>query len=248
MFFPYKDDNPQILIPYVTYGIIGINLLVYLYRFGMNEIGDLAFTLSFGLIPAMLTDIAPSQIVYSFSQSIINPQGVDVLMSLAVPHSPFITIFTSMFIHGGFFHILGNMWFLWLFGDNVESVLGHTKFAFFYLLCGIIAGISQIAVNIHSVIPMVGASGAIAGVLGGYLVRYPTARVHVLVFLFVFFTTIQVPAFIVIGLWFLEQLTNGLGSLGLNTTGGVAWFAHIGGFAAGLGFIFALQKIRIKRV
>lgn len=245
MFFPYKDDNPQILIPYVTYGIIGLNVLVFLYQLALGQLGDLAFTISYGLIPAMLTDISADQIVFSFSQQIAPFATTRDLLGIAMPHSPFLTIFTSMFIHGGFFHILGNMWFLWIFGDNVESALGHVKYALFYVICGVAAGLSQIVIDINSIIPMIGASGAISGVLAAYMLKYPRARVHVFIFLFIFITTIQVPAFIVIGLWFLEQLTNGLGSLGLNTTGSVAWFAHIGGFLAGIVCIKAFTGITI---
>ncbi|NQV36393.1 MAG: rhomboid family intramembrane serine protease [Candidatus Marinimicrobia bacterium] len=248
MFFPYKDDNPQILVPYVTYGIIGLNLLVFLYQFGLSDLADLAFTLSFGLIPAMVTELSANQIIFSFTQQISSFTAANELIETANPHSPFITIFTSMFIHGGFVHIIGNMWFLWIFGDNVESALGHVKYVLFYIICGAVAGLSQIIMDVNSIIPMVGASGAVSGVLAGYMVKYPRARVHVFIFLFIFFTTIQVPAFIVIGIWFLEQLTNGLGSLGLNTTGGVAWFAHIGGFGAGIALIFAFSKIKIARI
>ena len=156
-----------------------------------------------------------------------------------------LTIFTSMFLHGGISHIIGNMWFLWLFGDNVESILGHVKYAIFYMLCGIIAAVTQILVNPSSEIPMVGASGAIAGVLGLYMMRFPHARVHVFAFIIIFFTTFRVPAIIVLGFWFFNQLTNGMGSLGLDTTGGVAWFAHIGGFITGimLNQAFKLDKI-----
>ena len=203
MLFPYKDDNPRILIPYVTYGIIAINILVFVIQFNLSISSQMAeenFIYSFGFIPA------------NFS---------------------FITIFTSMFLHGGFSHIMGNMWFLWVFGDNVEGVLGHAKYALFYILCGVAATISQLLINPASTIPMVGASGAIAGVLGMYMIRFPKANVHVFAFIIIFFTTFRIPALFVLGFWFFNQLTNGLGSLGFNTTGGVAWFAHIGGFIAG---------------
>lgn len=217
MFFPYRDDNPRILIPYVTYGIIAANIFVFMFQFGM-ELSDpqaaVSFVFAFGLIPAQF--------------SIIN-------------------IFTSMFLHGGFAHIIGNMWFLWIFGDNVESALGHSRYMIFYLLCGVAAALAQVLINSTSAIPMVGASGAIAGVLGAYMIRYPRARVHVFVFIFIFITTIQIPAFYVLGFWFLMQLTNGLGTLGVDTTGGVAWFAHIGGFVAGIAFDRINRLIRIER-
>ena len=158
----------------------------------------------------------------------------------------FITIFTSMFLHGGFSHIMGNMWFLWVFGDNVEGVLGHAKYALFYILCGVAATISQLLINPASTIPMVGASGAIAGVLGMYMIRFPKANVHVFAFIIIFFTTFRIPALFVLGFWFFNQLTNGLGSLGFNTTGGVAWFAHIGGFIAGIMLNQAFKHIRLE--
>ena len=216
MLFPYKDDNPRILIPYVTYGIIAINILVFVIQFNLSISSKMAeenFIYSFGFIPA------------NFS---------------------FITIFTSMFLHGGFSHIMGNMWFLWVFGDNVEGVLGHAKYALFYILCGVAATISQLLINPASTIPMVGASGAIAGVLGMYMIRFPKANVHVFAFIIIFFTTFRIPALFVLGFWFFNQLTNGLGSLGFNTTGGVAWFAHIGGFIAGIMLNQAFKHIRLE--
>ena len=215
MFFPYKDDNPRILIPYVTYGLIGLNLFIFLFQFSMginDPETEAVFIYSHGLIPAEF--------------SIIN-------------------IFTSMFIHGSISHIIGNMWFLWIFGDNVESVLGHVKYTLFYILCGVIAAFTQILIDPTSEIPMIGASGAIAGVLGLYMMRFPHARVHVFAFIIIFFTTFRVPAIIVLGFWFFNQLTNGMGSLGLDTTGGVAWFAHIGGFITGIMLNQAFKLVKI---
>ena len=216
MIFPYKDDNPRILVPYVTYCIIGINALIFVLQFNLgisDPSAEKAFIYRFGFIPA------------DFS---------------------LITIFTSMFLHGGISHIMGNMWFLWVFGDNVEGVLGHLKYAIFYLMCGLAATISQLLINPNSTIPMVGASGAIAGVLGMYMIRFPQARVHVFAFIIIFFTTFRVPAMFVLGVWFFNQLTNGFGSLGFDTTGGVAWFAHIGGFIAGVMLNQAFKHIRFE--
>ena len=204
MIFPYKDDNPKVLVPYITYGIITLNILIFFFQFN-TKIADpeaeaiLIYT--FGLIPAQFS---------------------------------ILTLFTSMFMHGGITHILGNMWFLWIFGDNVESTLGHARYILFYILCGLFAALCQVLIYPSSEIPMIGASGAIAGVLGLYMIRFPTARVHVFIFIIIFFTTFRVPAIIVLGFWFFNQLTSGLGSLGLDTTGGIAWFAHIGGFIAGI--------------
>ena len=216
MLFPYKDDNPRILVPYVTYVIISINVLIFVFQLNMGMVSSAAereFIYRFGFIPA------------NFS---------------------IITVFTSMFLHGGISHIMGNMWFLWVFGDNVEGVLGHVKFAVFYIICGLAATMSQLFVDPSSTIPMVGASGAIAGVLGMYMIRFPHARVHVFAFIIIFFTTFRIPAMFVLGFWFFNQLTNGLGSLGFDTTGGVAWFAHIGRFISGVMLNQAFKHIRLE--
>ncbi|MEE8334993.1 MAG: rhomboid family intramembrane serine protease [Candidatus Neomarinimicrobiota bacterium] len=216
MLFPYKDDNPRILVPYVTFGLIGLNALIFFFQFGLKlkdpEIAaNIIYT--FGLIPAQFS---------------------------------MLSLITSMFLHGGVAHIVGNMWFLWVFGDNVESTMGHVRFLVFYILCGLAASFAQITINPDSIIPMVGASGAIAGVLGTYMIRFPHARVHVFVFIVIFFTTIQVPAYLVLGIWFIIQFTSGLGSLGFDTTGGVAWFAHIGGFIAGIIIQHLFKIIKLK--
>lgn len=215
MFFPYKDDNPRVLIPFVTYFIIGLNVLVFIYQYFIIQGAQLSenFIYTYALIPA-------------------NPS--------------ILTIFSSMFMHGGFTHIIFNMWFLWIFGDNIESVLGHKKYLLFYFLCGIGAGLSQIQIDPESTIPMVGASGAIAGVLGAYLFRFPRATVHVLVILIIFITFIRVPAMIVIGFWFLSNLTAGIGTLGIEQAGGTAWFAHIGGFISGVLFNYLFKIIKIE--
>ena len=214
MFFPYKDDNPRILFPFVTYTIIGINSLVFIYQY-------------FILPPDLLGPI--------ISTYALTPADPSVF-----------TVFTSMFMHGGLMHIIFNMWFLWIFGDNIESVLGHKRFVLFYLLCGVGAALLQIQINTGSQIPMVGASGAIAGVLGAYLFRFPRATVHVLVILIIFITFIRVPAMVDIGFWFLSNLTAGLGTLGIEETGGTAWFAHLGGFVSGVVLNQIFKQIRIE--
>ena len=214
MFFPYKDDNPRILFPFVTYTIIGINSLVFIYQY---------------LI------LPPESLGHIISTYALTPAAPSV-----------ITVFTSMFMHGGLMHIVFNMWFLWIFGDNIESVLGHKRYVLFYLLCGVGAALAQIQINTGSQIPMVGASGAIAGVLGAYLIRFPRATVHVLVILIIFITFIRVPAMVVIGIWFLSNLTAGLGTLGIEETGGTAWFAHLGGFVSGVVLNQVFKQIRIE--
>lgn len=216
MFFPYKDDNPRVLFPFVTFGIITLNVLVFLGQFWIS-----------GNNPGIGKSLV---YMYGFVPAEFNP----------------LTIFTSMFMHGGFAHIIGNMWFLYIFGDNVESILGHVKYFIFYLACGIGAALAQFFVEPASQVPMIGASGAVAGVLGAYMIRFPKARVHVLAVIIIFITTFVVPAQIVLGLWFLMQLSGGLGSLGVDTTGGVAWFAHIGGFIIGVTSLKYFQNFRIE--
>jgi membrane associated rhomboid family serine protease len=143
---------------------------------------------------------------------------------------------TSMFLHGGWMHLIGNMWFLWVFGDNIEDILGHSKYLLFYLLCGVVAAATQVIFNPLSRVPMVGASGAIAGVMGAYMIKFPRARILTLVFIFIFATTVEVPALLMLLYWFGMQLFSGVGSVGYShvSEGGTAWFAHIGGFVAGV--------------
>jgi len=157
-----------------------------------------------------------------------------------------LSLVTSMFLHGGWMHIIGNMWFLWIFGDNVEDSLGHWKFLLFYLLCGIAAGLSQEVLYPNSTAPTIGASGAIAGVMGAYLVKFPHSRITTLVFVFFFLTTFELPAIVVLGYWFVIQLFSGFGSVAHShlSEGGVAWFAHIGGFLAGILLIYTLPTRR----
>ena len=222
---PLKDDNPTSSKPVVTYFLIGICVIIFLIQVGSQsyKTGELFY--SYGLIPSVL-------------------MGHDQLpMDLyAVP--AYMTIFSSMFMHGGWIHLIGNMWYMKIFADNIEDNLGSRNFIVFYILCGFAATISQLLINPNSTIPMVGASGAIAGVLGMYMIRFPHARVHVFAFIIIFFTTFRVPAMIVLGFWLFNHLTNGLGSLGFDTTGGVAWFAHIGGFITGIMLNQAFKHIR----
>lgn len=159
------------------------------------------------------------------------------------------TIITSMFIHGGFLHIAGNMWFLWVFGRNIEDILGHAMYLFFYLACGVVAALAQILVNPASPVPTIGASGAIAGVMGAYLIKFPRARIVTLVFILIFITTVDIPAAFLLLYWFAIQFFSGVGSVGYSQyNGGVAFFAHVGGFLAGMGLILVLPtKQRFRR-
>jgi membrane associated rhomboid family serine protease len=152
-------------------------------------------------------------------------------------------LFTSMFLHGGWLHLIGNMWFLWIYGDNVEDILGHGKFLVFYALCGVAAGLIHLGFNADSRLPTVGASGAIAGVMGAYMVKFPHSRIVTLVPIFFFLTTVEIPASLILVYWFVVQFFSGIGSMGYShlSQGGVAWFAHIGGFVAGIALIYALR-------
>jgi len=209
---PLKDDNPTRSWPLVTVGLIIVNVIVFLYQLSLGR-GFGAFMFKMGAIPYELTRFTD-----------IDPQ-----VAFPLP----LTLLTSQFLHGGFLHLIGNMLYLWIFGDNIEDIMGHFRFFIFYLLCGILAATTHILTNINSEVPMVGASGAIAGVLGAYLVRYPRAKVSVLFFFFFIIRIIKVPAMFVLGFWIVIQVLSGLGSLNVGG-GGVAWFAHIGGFLAGI--------------
>ncbi len=225
---PIRDTVPSRTFPIVTIGLIVINSLVFLYEVSLGR-GLSEFVMNFGLVP-----------VKFFHNSEMGFQ----------PVSRFLPFFTSMFLHGGWLHVIGNMWFLWIFGDNVEDRMGHIRYFFFYLLCGLAAGAVHLFTNSSSGIPTVGASGAIAGVMGAYLILYPRARVWTLIPIFIFIQFVEIPAFIFLGYWILIQFLIGSFSLASGPArGGVAWWAHIGGFAAGaiMVFIFKKRKRRLPR-
>ncbi len=218
---PLKDDNPTHNTPYVTIGLIALNIVVHLAQLPMGLEERMVFIKTYGFVPARL----------------FTGEGA------FSPISPVATIFSSMFMHGGIMHLLGNMLYLWIFGNNIEDIMGPVRFIVFYLLCGIGAAMLQGVLDPDSLVPMVGASGAISGILGGYLIRFPRARVTVLLFLFVFIQVIQVRASVVLGFWIVFQLISGVGTLGAKG-GGVAFFAHIGGFAAGLILVKLFERRR----
>ena len=224
--FPYKDENPTELTPVVTVGIIALNLLAWVFVQGMGAEEPLARSVcQLGLIPGAVLGTAPAGTPV--------PLGPGVVCVLPADFHPW-TVLTSMFMHGGWFHIIGNMWFLWVFGNNIEDSMGHARFVVFYLLCGVAAAAAQVLVAPRSVVPMVGASGAISGVMGGYVLLYPRVRVHTIVTLGFFLTRITLPAYVMLGYWFVLQLLMGaVGALSA-TEGGVAVWAHVGGFVAGL--------------
>ena len=231
--FPLSDDNPRNRPPIAVIAIILMNAAVWLLVQGMGAPDQLAKSLClYGLIPGdLLGQVAPG------TRQILSETIVCQLDGSGNPTS----LFSSMFMHGGWFHIIGNMWFLWVFGDNIEDVMGPFRFIAFYVLCGLAAAGAQIATNTASTIPMVGASGAIGGVMGAYAILYPRARVNTLIFLGFYVTTIGVPAVFMLGYWFLLQVLQGLPALG-SAQGGVAFWAHIGGFLAGLALIYAFAR------
>jgi membrane associated rhomboid family serine protease len=174
--------------------------------------------------------------LYEFSLDEYSRNAFISIYGLVPENFHLLNVFTSMFLHGGWLHVLGNMWFLWIFGDNIEDTLGHGKYLLFYLLCGVAAALAQVFLSPLSRVPMVGASGAIAGVMGAYMVKYPNARIQTLVFIFIFITRIDVPAWLMLIYWFAIQLFSGFGSIGTTAInqGGTAFFAHVGGFIAGI--------------
>lgn len=230
--FPIRDDNPGILTPVATVALIVANALAWVFLQGLGADPALSGSVcKLGLIPGELLSLVPPGTRFP-----IGPQSACVLGDGGSWH----TVFTSMFMHGGWFHILGNMWFLWIFGNNVEDAMGPLRFVIFYLLCGVGAAGLQVAADPASTIPMVGASGAIGGVMGAYILLYPRVHVHLLIFLGFYVTTIAIPAVFMLGYWFLLQLLGGFTSLQA-TGGGVAFWAHIGGFAAGAILVFLFR-------
>jgi len=223
---PLRDDQPRYSSPWVNDFLIGINVLIFLFEWTLDPKSLNALIYQFGVVP--------SHVAAFLSGSPKYPLPVVVV--------PF---FTSMFLHGGWMHVIGNMWFLYIFGDNIEDYLGHFKYLVFYILVGLIAMITQVLVGIHSTVPTVGASGAIAGVLGAYFILYPQAKVLTWFFVFV----LWVPAWIVLGYWFALQFLNGTATLlsfqGQNM-GGVAFWAHVGGFVSGVLLVGLFGERRMR--
>ena len=215
---PLRDVIPSRTTPVVTVALIVVNALVFLYEFSLGPDVN-EFIIAYGLIPS------------AFSWA---------------------TLLTSMFLHGGFLHCAGNMLYLWIFGDNVEDRMGHGRFLTFYLLCGTAAALAQTIMSPDSVVPMVGASGAIAGVMGAYFVMYPHSRIVTLVPIFLFIQLIEVPAIFFLGIWFVMQFLSGVGSIATAASrqpaGGVAFWAHVAGFAAGVGGVFLFRRPERQKV
>ena len=221
MIFPLRDLNPSRTVPVVTIGLIAANVVVFAHQTGLGPAAQ-GFVMHYAAIPGRVTG------------ALALPRG-------AVP--PLATLFSHMFLHGSLWHLLGNMWFLWLFGDNVEDAMGKARFLVFYLLGGLVAALAHVYTEPMSRIPMVGASGAISAVLGAYVVLYPAARVLTLFWFFILIRIIDIPAFVYLGVWFLFQV------LGAGEGGGIAWYAHIGGFVAGIVLqVFFVRRGRGARV
>jgi membrane associated rhomboid family serine protease len=221
---PYKDDNPQFLTPVVTLGLIAANVAVWLLVQGAGSQPALARSVcELGLIPGEVLHRVPAGQVVNYGEELSCVLGTT---------ASWFTPLTSMFMHGGWAHLLGNMWFLWVFGNNVEDAMGHSRFLWFYLLCGLLAAGAQMLVEPTSVLPMVGASGAISGVMGAYILLYPTVRVHMFTLIVFYPFRFTVPAVFMIGYWFLLQV---LGIFLADVeAGGVAFWAHVGGFVSGM--------------
>jgi membrane associated rhomboid family serine protease len=221
--FPIKDDQPRYSTPFVNTFLIVLNILISFYQWTLGPRGDEALVRVYGEVPAHLAAFLAG-----------SPQFT--LPAVVIP------FFTSMFLHGGWVHVLGNMWFLYIFGDNIEDYLGHFRYLLFYLLSGLLAMATQVAIYPHSNVPTVGASGAIAGVLGAYFILYPRSRVLTWFFVVVFY----IPAWVMLGYWFVLQFFNGAATLSLAQTGkdvgGVAFWAHVGGFVAGMVMIKILPE------
>jgi len=259
---PIRDTLPSRRFPVVTVALIVVNLLVFLYQGYLQtrpaELNDGIAWQNEGLSPPPAFDSAsyrthtlsggnpalyPLSAADRFvSQYALIPaellRGEDLPPKIPIPI--WMTVLSSMFLHGGLLHLLGNMLYLWIFGDNVEDAMGPIRFLVFYLMCGAAAALAQIAVDPGTTIPLVGASGAIAGILAAYFMLYPYARVITLIPIFFFLRLMAIPAVLLLGIWFLLQVISGAGSLG--SAGGVAWFAHIGGFVAGAILVFPLRR------
>lgn len=219
---PLRDDIPSRRFPIITLILVVTNVAIYLYQLTLGQ-GESIFIWKYAAVPRAVTSlhqVHPASTIF-----------------------PLLTLFTSQFLHGGFWHLAGNMLFLWTFGDNVEDKLGHLRFILFYIICGVLSVIIQIATFPGAEIPIIGASGAIAGVMGAYFLRFPNARVLTLVIVFFFIRIVRVPAVVFLGFWFIFQVLVGAPGIGM-AKGGVAYFAHIGGFISGMILFKVMEKYK----
>jgi membrane associated rhomboid family serine protease len=225
--FPLRDDNPITITPVITWALILMNVAVFLYQVSLSPDAAQLFAYQFGAVPAVVL-------------------GTKSLSAQVAAIPPLMSIVTSMFLHGGWMHLIGNMWFLWIFGNNIEEAMGHARYLAFYLICGILASAGHIFSNPGSTIPSIGASGAISGALGAYLMLYPRARVWTLIFLGFFVRLMYIPAGVILGFWILLQFINGSMTAGRQDAGGVAFWAHVGGFIAGVLLVGVFKKRDVR--
>jgi len=224
---PLRDDNPITITPVVTWALIAVNVVIFLYQVSLGPNASQLFVYQFGTIPAVVV-------------------GAEHLPEAMVAIPPAMSLFTSMFLHGGWMHLVGNMWFMWIFGNNIEDAMGHLRYLAFYVICGMIASASHILAYPDSTIPSIGASGAIAGALGAYAMLYPRARVWTLIFVVFFMRLMYIPAWIVLGIWILLQFINGSMAAGTQDAGGIAFWAHVGGFIAGILLVGLFKKRDVR--
>ncbi|HUE57366.1 MAG TPA: rhomboid family intramembrane serine protease [Candidatus Udaeobacter sp.] len=217
MFIPLKDNNPSRSYPVINISLIMANIAVFLYQYTLPPAEFKVFVLSNSTVPARIPSFLAGHLGFEMA---------------------FLPLFTSMFLHSGLLHIAGNMLFLWIFGDNVEDYFGHLPYLLFYLICGIGSGLLHVLFNLSSTVPALGASGAISGVMGAYMLLFPRERILTLVFIFL----IPIPAVFILGYWFLLQFLSGVNALGSGASGGVAWWAHVGGFLLGMLLTGMLRK------
>lgn len=250
---PIRDNIPSRTTPFMNYLIIAACTGVFLLQLSEEQRG-VSLVERYGMIPRrVFHPDEPIQIVERQHVRVVTPFGVQVqvverprlLAPSAVP--PILTLLTCIFLHGGWMHFLGNMWFLYIFGDNVEDRFGHLRFLLFYLACGVLASAAHLLVNANSPVPTIGASGAIAGVMGAYFVLYPHAKVLTVVPIFYFLELIVLPAYVFLGVWFFLQFFQGTAAITVMETTGVAWWAHIGGFVAGMAFAWLLVRTQRAR-
>ena len=229
MLFPIKDYNPTTRTAYVTIALIAVNIMIFLYQWGLSQKPFELHIAESALVPYEITHFKNADLPLGK-----DPWGRTVVYERDI--SPVFSIFTSIFMHGSLWHLLGNMLFLWIFGNNIEDYLGKFKFILFYLACGAGASLIHVVFYFNSLVPVIGASGAVSGIMGAYLILYPNARVYTLVFIFIFITFVDIPAFVFLIVWFIFQFFYaGSGS-------SVAWMAHVGGFVIGILLIRWLRK------
>ncbi|MBX3411336.1 MAG: rhomboid family intramembrane serine protease [Pirellulales bacterium] len=246
--FPLHDDNPARGVPYATIAIIVLNLLALVWSYTLDDLTQQRVVLHRGFIPARIEQLQTHQPIdvnlRRYEQHKHLPVRYEINESErleADTREIIASLFTAMFMHAGWVHFIGNMWFLLVFGNSIEARLGHTLFAGFYLLGGLIAAAVHWAQDTHSMVPVIGASGAVASVLGAYVVTFPHAKVRTLVILIIFVTIADIPAIVVLGVWFLGQLLNATQTVELGMNGGVAWWAHVGGFLGGMIVMYLLD-------